>query len=425
MSCTAKRTDFNEATESDNSAESSLPTTTSSATISDNTGNPSFILGNHDIREYALVTENEKDSAAKLVVNYFIRIAGVEIPIIPISTYRQGPAIFFGCAKADGSHLNNGLYGSSQYFITEIEDNIIIDFKTSEASLTAAVRFINECEQKVGEKISKVSFSGDGTVTGIYINDYISPIVLNNKTSEQIKNGILYEELLYFDSQKKPIRAYSLTIEPGMATIATSMPNDANEIGTVSDILQQITAAEKNGKKVLAGVNADFFNMGGNNKMQGLCIKDGVLLNAHNGKPWFGFTKDGKSVVGDVWEYALYADKLTSAVGGSHILLKDGEIYRDLDTATRAPRTAIGIKSDGSTVLLVIDGRQPKISNGVTIAELTDILVSLGCSDAINLDGGGSSTFVLKNEDGEFSVKNSPSDGSLRPVANGLMVLLP
>ena len=62
MSCTAKRTDFNEATESsDNSAESSLPTTTSSATISDNTGNPSFILGNHDIREYALVTENEKE----------------------------------------------------------------------------------------------------------------------------------------------------------------------------------------------------------------------------------------------------------------------------------------------------------------------------------------------------------------------------
>ena len=91
---------------------------------------------------------------------------------------------------------------------------------------------------------------------------------------------------------------------------------------------------------------------------------------------------------------------------------------------TRHPRTAVGIKADGSVVLLVVDGRQSKISNGAALADLADILGSVGCVDAINLDGGGSSTFVLKEGD-ELCVKNSPSDGSLRDVADGLMVILP
>jgi exopolysaccharide biosynthesis protein len=75
--------------------------------------------------------------------------------------------------------------------------------------------------------------------------------------------------------------------------------------------------------------------------------------------------------------------------------------------------------------LLVVDGRQSKISNGAALADLADILGSLGCIEALNLDGGGSSTFVLKDQSGQFVVTNSPSDGSLRDVADGLMVILP
>jgi len=73
---------------------------------------------------------------------------------------------------------------------------------------------------------------------------------------------------------------------------------------------------------------------------------------------------------------------------------------------------------------MVVDGRQPEISNGASLADLADLLGDLGCIDAINLDGGGSSTFVLKEGD-TFNVKNSPSAGALRAVANGLMVILP
>ena len=54
-----------------------------------------------------------------------------------------------------------------------------------------------------------------------------------------------------------------------------------------------------------------------------------------------------------------------------------------------------------------------------------EIFATLGCTEAINLDGGGSSTFIIRDEEGNFDVKNSPSDGGLRSVANGLMVVLP
>ena len=86
-------------------------------------------------------------------------------------------------------------------------------------------------------------------------------------------------------------------------------------------------------------------------------------------------------------------------------------------------RTAVGTKPDGSVVIMVVDGRQSTISNGASLADLADIFASMGCSDAINLDGGGSSTFILKNSKGEFVVENSPSAGALRAVANGLLVI--
>lgn len=86
----------------------------------------------------------------------------------------------------------------------------------------------------------------------------------------------------------------------------------------------------------------------------------------------------------------------------------------------RAPRTAIGKRADGAVLLLVVDGRQPSWSAGVTLGELTEMMAFLQATDALNLDGGGSSTMVLNGE-----LMNRPSDGAVngnpgqeRPVAN-------
>jgi exopolysaccharide biosynthesis protein len=71
--------------------------------------------------------------------------------------------------------------------------------------------------------------------------------------------------------------------------------------------------------------------------------------------------------------------------------------------------------------MLVVDGRQPAWSVGMTLPELAELAIEQGAWDAINLDGGGSSAFVYS--DGLRTLTNRPSDGRFRPVANHLGVV--
>lgn len=114
------------------------------------------------------------------------------------------------------------------------------------------------------------------------------------------------------------------------------------------------------------------------------------------------------------------------AISGGALLIKDGEIPETFSsniTGTH-PRTAIGTSKDGETLYLVtVDGRQTS-SIGMTQQELAEFLVEINVYNAINLDGGGSTTMVAQNLGDNFlSTINSPSGGSLRAVINGIGVI--
>jgi len=82
------------------------------------------------------------------------------------------------------------------------------------------------------------------------------------------------------------------------------------------------------------------------------------------------------------------------------------------------PRTAVGLRADGTWVFVVVDGRQPGLSIGMNLKEVTGLLQSLDCVDALNLDGGGSSTLYLQGK-----IVNSPSDAAReRPVSDAIIV---
>jgi exopolysaccharide biosynthesis protein len=86
------------------------------------------------------------------------------------------------------------------------------------------------------------------------------------------------------------------------------------------------------------------------------------------------------------------------------------------------PRTAIGIdRETGQVLMLVVDGRQT-FSRGYTMVELANLMQTLGAEDALNLDGGGSSTMLALDPIGRIGVRNSPSDGFERRVGNGLEI---
>jgi exopolysaccharide biosynthesis protein len=107
------------------------------------------------------------------------------------------------------------------------------------------------------------------------------------------------------------------------------------------------------------------------------------------------------------------------AISGSLVLLDEGTVKARDDVALH-PRTAIGVDHDsGHVMMLVIDGRQ-SFSRGYTLVELARMMRTLGAEDALNLDGGGSSTLVAASASGVVGVRNSPSDGGQRPVPNGL-----
>jgi Phosphodiester glycosidase len=86
--------------------------------------------------------------------------------------------------------------------------------------------------------------------------------------------------------------------------------------------------------------------------------------------------------------------------------------------AGRQPRTLAGVRSDGSLLLATVDGRAPGWSAGMTLPEAARLMRSLGARDALNLDGGGSSTMTVRGE-----VVNRPSDRVERAVSDGLFVM--
>lgn len=103
------------------------------------------------------------------------------------------------------------------------------------------------------------------------------------------------------------------------------------------------------------------------------------------------------------------------SVGGR--LLIDGEVNENLPTGA-APRTAIGIKKDGSIILYTIDGRQEGHSYGVQLKTLAKRMKELGCIEALNLDGGGSTQMVVRLPgNNKTELINSPSDKKERKVS--------
>jgi len=388
-----------------------------------NYGGATIKIGDRDISEYSLVVSYEKLNGIDSIALNISRLTGKNIPTLALEDYKGGPAIFFGCKAGDGSHHNAETNGRYRYFIGESDGNIFIDFQVNAVAKAASARFVSELLTRGNLAL------GEEILTGLYIQNGTKELVVDSTTTSELAQGVTYVEQLYYNKSDEPVRVYSVVIKKGAASIETTMPQDSTQtVGKVSNMKNQLSAAVSNGKNAIVSINADFFDMGGTNVMRGLCIKDGVLLHGASDRPWFGITKDGDAVMGTSDDYNTYKDNLICAVGGSHILLKNDN-PADLSVGTEFadtthPRTAVGVTPSGDIVLMIVDGRQASISNGATLADLAFLLGTFGCSDAINLDGGGSSTLIVRNGS-DYVTKNSPSAGALRAVANGLMVVLP
>jgi exopolysaccharide biosynthesis protein len=115
------------------------------------------------------------------------------------------------------------------------------------------------------------------------------------------------------------------------------------------------------------------------------------------------------------------ADVIRNAVASVNLILKDNDLVEPGTNAlftANEPRTAVGYSAQKDFVyFVVVDGRSAA-STGVSTKELGQVMQYLGATDAINLDGGGSSCLMVGKD-----TKNVPSDGSQRAVCNGLAII--
>ena len=181
---------------------------------------------------------------------------------------------------------------------------------------------------------------------------------------------------------------------------------------------------------VVGAINAGGYDMS-NGRPAGAFIMSGTVINEPTSTT-FWIDKDGSAHITSAQECnaAIAAGNVLEAVASFGDIFEDGHARSDLDNSTRASRTAIGIKADGTVVMMMVDGRQAPYSVGMTMAEVGATMESLGCVQAVNLDGGGSSTFATQRE-GEsenstsagLTLRCRPSDGYERKVSNTIMVL--
>ncbi len=117
-------------------------------------------------------------------------------------------------------------------------------------------------------------------------------------------------------------------------------------------------------------------------------------------------------------------DAIETAVGGGGMILVNGKIpssYSHTISGTH-PRSAVGIDETGTVITLAaVDGRRSG-ATGMTMTQLGYLMADLGCYNAMNLDGGGSTLMAVK-KDGAHQVVNTPSDGSKRPVTNSIGIM--
>ena len=262
-----------------------------------------------------------------------------------------------------------------------------------------------------------------------------------SSTTSTIAPGISQSVNYAYTADNKQIAYYVSTVDIGRKDVsihANYNANDPTKGWAMSRVMDQMLAAQnrhtdpakpdlyvENYSAVL-GVNADFFNMS-TGKPSGALVMEGVTYNGVGSENFFAILDDGSAVIGAPSQWASYADRVQEAVGGSSFIVKNGENVASKSANyynNRASRTSVGITAEGKVVLMVLDGRQEPFSCGGALEEIAQIMIDAGCVTAINLDGGGSSTFVSKAEGAdELSVVNRPSDGYQRSVSSSLVVV--
>lgn len=222
--------------------------------------------------------------------------------------------------------------------------------------------------------------------------------------TEELAPGVVFHQYTYD-------RLYSGPQYISLVAVDLNNPEIEIGIGVCRDKTRETVSSLSSRANALAGINFGYFNMSDPSAPAGAMKYDGVVestsdvgmgtggLIAFNGNQ-VAFRKPGEL---DFSEYA-------NARAGFPLLVYDGVIYDGIGNYDHVPgrhnRTAVGITPENILYMVVVDGRSAEHAVGMTCYELADFMQRLGCSYAMNMDGGGSTSMWTASR----GIVNHPSD---------------
>jgi hypothetical protein len=211
---------------------------------------------------------------------------------------------------------------------------------------------------------------------------------------------------------------------PGLGLETTGRTGEwtENKVETIRQTTRDfIRRSQSSSRRIRLAMNADAFspwpapwNQPTPTNLQGLAICQGTVVSPANGTPSLLIDADNQASI-QITTAETPTAKITTAVSGFSLCLSDG--VAQPSGADLHPRTGLGLSSDSRFLFfMIIDGRR-KSSQGATTHELGDLLRQAGADDAINMDGGGSSTLAWWND---VSPEHDKCRLINQPVGNGL-----
>lgn len=241
--------------------------------------------------------------------------------------------------------------------------------------------------------------------------------------------GITQRKIVVYDKNNNRVEMFVAEADTTVDTVniyANYMDNQ-NEVLGMQKTTDQVAAAEAKHEEpysVVVAINASYYNTS-TGKPTGAFVMEGNDVTTEsqgNAYPFFAILKDGTAMIGAKGEYSSYKGQIAEAIGGYIHLVKDGAICSGLDQSKKYPRQTIGLTADGKVIIMTADGNQAPKSDGLTVQEQAEVMLEMGCIEALHLDGGASATYCSKAEGSDtLEVVNSPSSGTERSVSNTLM----
>ncbi len=255
---------------------------------------------------------------------------------------------------------------------------------------------------------------------------------ISSDVTSTLADGVTATEIEYFSMTGYAMHAFIFEVDLSNSNISLEVSTPYNKnTPAFQQMTVQATYEDAEGHKVWGGVNGAFCNTT-TAMPYGVLYKDGALISTSNSDAYpnfFAVTKEKTGLIANMDTYATVKGDIQEAVGGGVMLVRNGLAINQTDV-TINPRTCIGVSSDKKHIyILVVDGRNYHYSNGMMYSELAQCMLALGAETAMNLDGGGSSTFFIRNTpdftEGRFVVRNWPSDngGMQRGVGPGLIIV--